>query len=47
MVLYQGQQGWTAATRLSKLLAVDEARQDAFRRYFPDFEMFMIDLSLI
>ncbi len=57
MVLYQGRRDWTAATRLSGLLAVElrpaqdperseeEAKQDVFRRYFPDFEMLLIDLS--
>jgi len=45
MVLYQGRQGWTAATRLSGLLAVDVAQHEVFRRYFPDFEMLLVDLS--
>jgi len=45
MVLYQGRQGWTAATRLSDLLPADVAQKKAFRRYFPDFEMLLVDLS--
>jgi len=45
LVLYQGRQSWTAATRLSELLSPEVARQKVFRRFFPDFEMILSDLS--